>query len=61
MAGPQERSLTYTEITQIVGSLYLDSYRRVAALEEQLAAIVKSNEDLSRQNTVLKTELEKQA
>ena len=60
---PQERSITYDEICRIIGSLYLDSHRRMSILEEQLLIIKKDADsrlkDLLQENTNLKKELDK--
>lgn len=60
---PQERPITYDEICRIIGSLYLDSHRRISILEEQLNSIKKDADEriklLIQENANLKKELDK--
>ncbi len=57
-----EKPINYDEICRIVGSLYLDSYHRVSAIEEHAKSIIQEYanriEDLTLENGQLRKSLE---
>lgn len=59
---PAETPIKWDDVCKIVGSLYLDSYHRVSTLESHFRSILEQleqqNTELSRENGILKQELD---
>lgn len=53
MSNNQIESLSYEEITRIIGSLYLESERRQRSLQDQATAVI---EELKQKISALETE-----
>ena len=55
MANQQNESLSYDELTRIIGSLYLETERRQKSLQEQAKTVI---EELQNKVSALETEIE---
>ena len=55
MANKQNESLSYDELTRIIGSLYLETERRQKSLQEQAKTVI---EELQNKVSALETEIE---
>ena len=55
MAKQQNESLSYDELTRIIGSLYLETERRQKSLQEQAKTVI---EELQNKVSALETEIE---
>ena len=55
MANQQNESLSYDELTRIIGSLYLETERRQNSLQEQAKTVI---EELQNKVSALETEIE---